>query len=85
MPKEKLNSRELPLMKELQAALDMMPAGPERDHWQGVRDRLCDKIDALPHRAAVTLEGITDREERRAILTDECERVVSELPDRKND
>ena len=82
---EKLNSRELPLMKEQQACIDMMPAGSERDYWQGVHDRLCDKIDTLPHRAAVTLAGITDREERLAILTDECERVVSELPDGKDD
>ena len=79
-PPEPLNSKVY--LHHIQEIIDKMPAGSLRDHRQAVHDRLCAKIDALPHRVAVALEGVgTDREAARVIITDEVHRVVSELPD----
>jgi hypothetical protein len=81
--REKLNSRDTPRMLELQSHIDMMPAGAERDHHQGIHDRMCDKLDNFPGRVADQLHMCNDREKIRAVLERECEHIVSELPGSK--
>jgi hypothetical protein len=81
---EKMNSRETPLMQSIQACIDMMPAGPERDQAQGVHDRMCDKIDALPGLVAAQLHMENDRTKIKEVLERECQNVVSELPGGKS-
>lgn len=55
-PPEPLNSKVY--LHHIQEIIDKMPAGSLRDHRQAVHDRLCAKIDALPHRVAVALRGL---------------------------
>jgi hypothetical protein len=83
MPRDKLNSRATPRMQVLQACIDMLPAGPDRDQRQGVLDRLCEKLDEMPGLIADQLHMCPDRDKIREVLERECQHVVSELPGSK--
>src|SRR5450432_4279839 len=72
--RETLNSRAMPKIQTMQSFIDMM-GEPERAHYQGILDRMCDKIDALPGMIASQLDRETDRTRIMEVLQRECANV----------
>lgn len=65
-------------IREIQTAIDQIPAGPERDRAQAKLDLVVERLRALP--ARVALQGpFADRDEAFGVLTEEVARVIAAI------
>jgi len=70
----KLDIAQSSIMKDWQEAIDLFPPGPERDCRQGVKDRVCARLDGMPARVVAKLhtksdhDNVTDLQARQEII-----------------
>ena len=91
---DKLDTAQLPMIRELQEILDLMPPGPERDYHQACYERFIAKLNGLPARVAARLHMKSDhdnvadlpaRQEVIRILTEGVREHLGGKPDSKNE